>query len=553
MRRAVAPLLLCLSFGLLALWIHPEYPGDPIIYGSQAWSFLQHPGRAETRGIWEFGHLVWRPLAVALTPPLAPLLARLRGLDPELAPLAVLKSLSFLFTLVTALLGYRTARALSHSTAVGFAVGLALLASYPMLLYEKTGCTYSAGAAMQFLAVTLIVAPPAKPLPGWLRAGAIGGAVAASICIWVPFVVSAPGILAFAAVWCRDRGLRLAVHSAVWAFAFTALAFVFAIWVNGFRSVPELAQWVRASSHSVQQNRRILRLATGLPRSLIELQGEALPLKRFAFHDPYAPVTLPGVLLAVALKPLFFLAAMAALGWILARTPEGRRLLFGVLCCWIPAILFSVLVFEPSEPERGVPAYALLFAALGYAGGRLSKRDPAAWVLAAFFVFMAGANAVALSPAAGARIQSAAPRLEAYRSVWRPNSSLVLLSHLDPVMQFWASRPFDPLNRIPFRFLEAVAFETSGASRYREQFANETLQAWQNGGDMWISRRLLAARPEPQWGWVEGDDPSVRWADVSAFFRQFSTDAFVGGEDGFLRIRPDGATGDALRTLGSLR
>ena len=50
------------------------------------------------------------------------------------------------------------------------------------------------------------------------------------------------------------------------------------------------------------------------------------------------------------------------------------------------------------------------------------------------------------------------------------------------------------------------------------------LKAWAKGGDAWLSARLLSAKPEPHWNWVEGDDPRVKWDDIYKFFAQLHTE-----------------------------
>jgi hypothetical protein len=75
--------------------------------------------------------------------------------------------------------------------------------------------------------------------------------------------------------------------------------------------------------------------------------------------------------------------------------------------------------------------------------------------------------------------------------------------------------------------------------RFRQVCAAEVANAWQHGGDVWISRRLIAERPLPEWDWVEGDTAGVGWRDLSGYYRQFATDAETGGADGFLRIAAD--------------
>lgn len=537
--------VLGLTVCLLLLWIRPQYSGDPADYASQAFTFLERPSLAATRAVFEFGHLIWRPAAVAATVLCGPAISGWMHIEPRLVPLVGLIALNAIFTLLAVLLVYRIARCLSGSVLAATVVALLFVTTNAVFTYMRSGYSYLPGVAMQLLAVSIIVAPaPTGNAPRSrlrLRAFLLGCALAVSICLWAPYVVSVPGVIAFALLW--EKGglphaarLRLAMQATLWMAVATGLAFGGAILVNQFRSWEQIAQWIRNSSHEWAQTQRLARLVTGLPRAFIAVQDESLMLKRLYFHDPYAPVTWARLLAAVAWKPPLFAVAIGALGWILAKTAGGRRLLIANLCCWTPLIVFAVTVFEPGAPERFLPGFALLFAGIAYASGRISWRDAAAWALAVFFVAMVAVNISSVTPAAReARDQNAVARLEAFRKVWRPNDLLVLLWFRDPIFRFQNVDPFHPLNRTSFRVLDAIEPGTLRGLRFRQEFAAEAVNAWHHGGDVWISQRLIAERPRPEWDWVEGDN-GARWRDLSSYYRQFETDAETGGEDGFLRI-----------------
>jgi hypothetical protein len=545
-KSGAAYALLTVAFLLTLGWIQPEYGADPLTYAGQAFDFLQHEGLAQTRAVLEFGHLIWRPVAVAATA-LSPQWAiHFAGIGPQLVPLAWLIAIGALFALAGLLLVYRTARVLSGSVAAGAVVALLFLTTNPMLTYMRSGYPYLPGAAMQILTISVIVRPPAGCKRIWLQAFIIGCALAASVCFWAPYVVSVPGIVIFAFLWGQDGGslrrdrVRLTAQTSVWIVCAAGLAFLLAVILNRFESVAQVEQWIRASSHQWAQTHRLVRLATGLPRSLIAIQEQSVALKRIYFHDPYAPVSWAHVLATVAWKPPLFALAMIALGWILARTADGRRLLIGILCCWIPLIVFSVVIFEPGSISRFLPGYALLFAGLGYAAKKISWKDPAIWTLGAFFAAMIAVNISTVTPAAAdARSQNAVKRLDILHDVWKPGSLAVLLSYGDGVFKYLYVNQFGPLGGVPFHFLDAIEPGTLREYRFRQEFSAAAISTWGRGGDVWISKRLVAIRPRPQWDWVEGDIPGIGWKDISSYYREFQTDASIGGSDGFLRITND--------------
>jgi hypothetical protein len=75
-----------------------------------------------------------------------------------------------------------------------------------------------------------------------------------------------------------------------------------------------------------------------------------------------------------------------------------------------------------------------------------------------------------------------------------------------------------------------------GTLTWKRDVAKATLAAWQHGGHVWASRRLLASTPAPEWRWVEGDDYRVKWSDISAFFQQLDLLDPFGGADGFAEL-----------------
>jgi hypothetical protein len=64
---------------------------------------------------------------------------------------------------------------------------------------------------------------------------------------------------------------------------------------------------------------------------------------------------------------------------------------------------------------------------------------------------------------------------------------------------------------------------SSHVRQWPQDFASNSIKAWQKGKEVWICRGLLDSVPESRWGWVEGAEPPVPWKDVYFFFRQLQT------------------------------
>ena len=100
---------------------------------------------------------------------------------------------------------------------------------------------------------------------------------------------------------------------------------------------------------------------------------------------------------------------------------------------------------------------------------------------------------------------------------------------------FAQTDPFDPRGH-SLRFLDPAAPGYASTPRWRATFARFALQAWDAGGDVWISNRLLAGKPSADSLWAENDDPRLKWSDFPKFFGELILDRAVGGTDGWSKL-----------------
>jgi hypothetical protein len=120
----------------------------------------------------------------------------------------------------------------------------------------------------------------------------------------------------------------------------------------------------------------------------------------------------------------------------------------------------------------------------------------------------------------------------------------------------------DPLNVLPqvhpldlrlrpnhFRVRSAVAAGTTQVKTWQRDFGDTALESWRNGNEVWISKRLRAATPKPEWRWVEGENGVLWWKDIRDYFSSFETDRDTPGEDGFLRV-PNSPVNQGLVSSG---
>jgi hypothetical protein len=129
------------------------------------------------------------------------------------------------------------------------------------------------------------------------------------------------------------------------------------------------------------------------------------------------------------------------------------------------------------------------------------------------------------------------------------NGVALLLSFRDPLEAYVQRAPFSALNQpgaLPVA--DVIEATSSRVIKWRKDSSCRILQAWDEGGEAWMSTRLLAQRPNPDWDWTERDDSRIHWTDLPAFFNQFQTDGKIGSADGFVRVAPTPENRKALRS-----
>jgi hypothetical protein len=287
----------------------------------------------------------------------------------------------------------------------------------------------------------------------------------------------------------------------------------------------------------------------GLARSFIHLGNDGVLFKRFLLHDSLNPVSaLDLVRFSLWKLMLFYLAAAAVL--LVLLLSNARRMLVLLLLTAVPLVVFAIK-FDGGAVERYLPLYPVIFISLAWVlaqsrASRVLKFVPALFFCIAMFVNLSVMARMVLDrqqQQTSERVTAIVPRL-------KPNSWLVTTHLQDDLVNFQASFPFEPVNRHNvYHVYPLLVLNSDQAARWREQFALKMLQAWEKGGDAWLSSRLLSARPQPNWNWVEGDDPRVKWEDVYNFFAQLKTSEVAGGPDGFVLLEKSEANKHLLSTM----
>ena len=411
------------------------------------------------------------------------------------------------------------------------------------LSYGNTGFAYIAGVAALTASIYCI-------RRGKVTTAALFYGLAS--LIWLPYILAGAALVVMVLMpldWdvpvkaClknlpHSRAIRFA------AIGLTAIVLVYglAAAAREIRSLAEAKAWYSDASHGWSQSQKLARLVTGMPRFLLELGKNGIVLKRFLRHDPYARIGLWDVLLYGGVwKYAAFYAFLAALFYELWHRSSSSWPLILLLAIGGPMVLFAVVLFEPSSAERFLPALPFLALATGYifrgagGGSRITRT-----IIAVFLLAVVVNNAYsAAAPRIAREDQVSWGRIAGVRHRISATGLVVLVTNQDSIEEFLGRSISGEVNRPqPLRVYDMIEPGTVRIQQWREEFAATALKVWNNGGEVWVTKRAWASRPQPAWNWVERDDPLEVWEDLYRFMQPLRTNGDLGGSDGFLRLGP---------------
>lgn len=523
------------------------YMGDTSFYASMvadiaAGKSYQLWEASGNYSLWDFGHLLWRPLGVATFPLLRPL-ARL-SVGSDLSPAAVyaLVLLNWLAGLASVVLMHLLLRRVSGDTPwIVHATTVAFIFAQAFLNYTQTGCSYVPGLALLLLGLYLLVRDGdgggggERAASPWRTAILAGLALTGAVGLWVPYLWAVPATVAAPLVlygWRRPQLWRLSVYTSLAFGLLTGALFIAVALGIGIRSVGEFREWVVAASHHLILGRGVPQVVFGLARSFISMGGDNVVYKRYLLQDPYSPVSLVDLFRLSLWKMALFYLFLAALVVNLSRSPFGRRLLCLLALGAIPVLGFA-LAWNGAVMERYLPWFPFLFLALAYSLADRRAFRPGKAITLIFMLTMIVTNFAAMwKPVLARREEATTVRVRELQPLVRPQS--IVLVGKDELENFVRDFPFNPVNHHnDLRVHSFLPLNMPQLAAWRADVARRAFKAWDEGGDVFVSRRVFAERPRAEWEWVEGADPRVRWAEVYEFFAQLETGATVGGEDGF--------------------
>ena len=491
-------------------------------------SFWDHGGFLS---FWEFGHLLWRPLGWLTFKVLRPLL----NSDLRAAVTQTLLILNWLFGLVAVLSLYVLVFEITKTRWTAYVAALGFTLTNAFLNYSQSGCSYVPGLGLLILGFYLMVRAGTetsrwKPIAAGL---VLGGAIG----MWFPYFCAIPAALVAPLILFGPsrQVLRTMVTATIACALATVLMYGVAIGALGLRSVTEVRQWAVSSSHEVTENRGVTRVLFGIPRALINMGTDSVYFKRFLTRDPYNPVSLFELarrsLWKIGFAYLFLLALMIGL------YVSNRRVLVLFLVNVVPVVAFAFL-FAGGVLERYFPMFPMIFVALACC---LSAKETHRLIrfVALGFILVAGVvNGVALSkPVVDAEREATLARVRDLFPLVNENTRVFVA----PQDQLWGSAgrlQFEQQTTNNFHVDPIAILGTAQVPHWRIDFAVQTLAAWAEGQDVWISKRLLSRYPKAEWNWTEGEDSRIKWIELHEFFARLETNASAGGDDGFLKLSP---------------
>jgi hypothetical protein len=547
-------LLVALVFGIILVATRAVALGDTGYYASDIVDHLGKSPFGPGNSLWEPGHLLWRPLGWALTSLIAPVLSP-TGWTPAMQATFALIVISAASSFVSVVLWNALLTDITHSATASFLITLAIACTHGCLLYAHSGCAYIPGLTCVTASVYLL-------RRNRLVAAALFYALAT--LLWLPYILAGAALLIVAA--CPSGGTAslkeaLKLFSLKRAARFVAISATCVLIVYGLalsaRRISSLEQarsWFSEANHGISQGGNGLRLATGLPRAFLYLGKDGVLYRRYLRHDPYAHTTLSDLVRASLWKIAAFYLFAAAFAYELLRRPQSGWPLLLVLAGAGPILYFAVFVFEPGQSERYLPAFPFLIVALGWVLRDLSQsRRVTQMVIAGFLFCVVCSNGYSFSaPRVSREDRESLRRVAELRSRFTGTGVAVVVTNQDQIEDVLNRSAFEPINKpAPFPLYDAVEPATSRILTWREQFAAVAWKVWNQGGEVWVSKRAWSARPEPAWNWVEGDNDKIHWSEIPKFFSALQTDAEEGGADGFLRLEPDGGNRTILSPLAS--
>ncbi len=488
---------------------------------------------------WEFGHVIWRPLAYALFQ-LLPFVPSYFGYGA--GAIVLLLMISWVGGLVSVLSLYGILTRVCQNTLAAIIAVVSLLLTHAFLNYLHTGTPYIPGLSLLLLGTYLLVRASEDGNRRLGIAFLAGASLAGAVLFWFPFVLAVPAALITAPLLSGFNKNRLQstiltamVCGGICLVVYSTIAVHIHIHnVSGFQ------EWMHRTARSTgSSNRGVTKMVFGLARSFINMGNDGMLFKRFLLHDPFNPVSAIDLMRVSLWKLLALYLFLAIVFLSLIKSKDGRRVLILLAVAFIPVVAFAIY-WQGGDPERYLPLYPSFFIAIAWVLSSPVKPRVLKYSIVTFLIVMSVTNVFMLArPRLNTQEQASAARITPLLNILKPRSWVFAANWQDDLINFNRSFPLNPINQNSDVVIAAILSPGEPEVAYWQSDRASRIQStWADGGDVWISRRLLSSRPAATWNWVEGDDPRVSWKDLYVYCSGLELGPSVGGNDGFILVPP---------------
>ena len=509
--------------------------GDTLNYASDAVNAHDPLKIGSFQKLWEFGHLLWRPLAALLTPIVLSIVPDSIAWTPLLKVAWGLTALNLLSGMLICSLLYALTLKFTHSWKASAFILLLVVWSNAFLLYSQSGSSYVFALLFEVIALHLqLIADDTPSLGNDVLTGLSMGT---AVLFWFPFILMFPAIAT--ARWLikgqsSKDGIRHFFLIGLTGFVFVAAGLA----IGSLSSnAPSIAEWVSNSQHGLKQDRRLIRAVNGIPRLLVDMSNSGILLKRYVFHDPYNPVSKWDIVSLCFSKLFLFYSIIAVVAIQAWFWRPARKFLLLCMVAALPLLFFAVFLFEPSAPERFLPLLpflTLLWSGVWPSDSRWAKPMRVAFVALSVLVIVNNAGRFWRGDSREER--SIIQRLTALDAVASPGDYLFTVTFSEPQVTLMEQRPFHPYNRNrKVATYQLVELANKNAAKWRSTFAELVLPNWQTHR-IWLSKSVRDKTPRSQINWVEGDNPLVPWAAFPEVFSDLEYDSETADVDGYIRL-----------------
>jgi hypothetical protein len=251
--------------------------GDTVDYVESIVQF----SRGVDHWMWDFAHLLWRPLGWVLSSAFAPVTRFFVGKDEHLNVMVTLNAVSWLAGLVCVISIYSLARRMTGRAWIANVVSLAFVFTQVFLNWAQTGSAYIPGLALLLVGFRISITRGEDPTGHGRMSLLAGAALGGAVCLWVPYLLAVPA--AVLAPLClfgftRQR-IRFAFQIAITSAVVTASVYLSVIAGLRMHSLHEIRSWIAVSGHGADYS-GAKRMVFGFARSFIIMGNDGLLFKR---------------------------------------------------------------------------------------------------------------------------------------------------------------------------------------------------------------------------------------------------------------------------------